>query len=180
VNENLIHPEHSPEKFETKEQHQEHPENNHEKPEIVEKKHDVLELHKNAVEKAVSAKEVTVGEQQETGKQSIYWAQKELKNDAYNRTLKKVRGRLNPLERTFSKVVHQPFIDAVSNFSGKTVARPSGILGGGFFALAGSGLLLYISRHYGFEYNFSVFLILFAGGFIAGLSAELALRFTRR
>jgi hypothetical protein len=180
MNENLIHPEHSPEKFEAKEHHPERPERNHEKPESAEEKHDVLELHKNATEKAVCAEEITVGEHQEDAKQSVFWAQKELKDDAYNRTLKKVRGRLNPVDRAFSKVVHQPFIDAVSNFSGKTIARPSGILGGGLLALIGSGLLLYISKHYGFEYNFTVFLILFASGFVAGLFGELALRFAKR
>ena len=135
---------------------------------------DVSELHRHAAEKAVSAKEISIGEQHEQTRQdSPHIAQKELKDDAYRRTLRSVRRRLNPADRALSKIVHQPVIDAVSNFAGKTVARPSAILGGGLFALAGSSLLLYMSKHYGFEYNFSIFLALFLGGFAVGLIAEL-------
>lgn len=179
MNEQLIHPENKPEHFEAKE-HEPHKKEHHkERAEVSGEKLDVAELHKAAIEKAVSAKEISVGEHKETTQHSPAMVQKELKADAFNRTLIKVRRQLNPVDRVFSKLVHQPVIDAVSEFSGKTIARPSGLLGGGLFALIGSSLLLYISKHYGFEYNFTVFLIMFAGGFAAGLFAELAMKLAK-
>jgi len=44
------------------------------------------------------------------------------------------------------------------------------LLGGGILALLGTSSYLYLAKHIGFTYNYSVFLILFFGGFILGLS----------
>jgi hypothetical protein len=72
-----------------------------------------------------------------------------------------------------SRVVHQPVVRAVSEAAGKTVSRPSGMLGGGLVAFIGSLGYLYLTKHIGFEYNFTVFLVLFAGGFVLGVVLEL-------
>jgi hypothetical protein len=100
--------------------------------------------------------------------------------DAYARTMKRVRGRLNGPERLLSRVVHQPAVDAVSNALSKTVARPSAILGAGTTALLGSSLLLYFAKRYGFTYNYLVFFILIAAGLIAGLLIEFVVRIVSR
>lgn len=107
---------------------------------------------------------------------------KELKQDALKKTLRRVQHQLKPSERSFSKFIHQPVVDKVSSVSAETVARPSGVLGGGICALIGSALLLYLARTYGFQYNLFVFVILFVGGFVLGMIIELVLRtlFRRR
>jgi hypothetical protein len=95
-----------------------------------------------------------------------------LKYQAYTRTLAQVQSRLKRPEKTLSKVIHQPIVEAVSEASGKTVARPSGLLGGGICALLGSLLLLYLARRHGFTYNYSIFIIFLVGGYVVGLLLE--------
>jgi len=100
----------------------------------------------------------------------------ELKELAYARTLNRIRKGLRPASRTFSKVVHQPVVEAVSETTARTVGRPSGILGGGLLALAGTTAYYYITKHYGYDYSFFVFLGLLAIGFIAGWLMEFVFR----
>ncbi len=129
---------------------------------------------------AVSGKEVTIGEHKEDSQPSFIGTQRELKMDAYKRTLQKVQKHLSPVERGFSHIVHHPVIDSLSNLSSKTIARPSGLLGAGLVSFIGSALLLYSAKHYGFRYNFFAFLLLFAAGFVAGIIIELASRLIKR
>ncbi|MCA9332373.1 hypothetical protein KDA00_00700 [Candidatus Saccharibacteria bacterium] len=126
---------------------------------------------------AVSGKEFTVGERESVSHGHHHPNQKELKTDAYQKTLKNVRRRLSKPDKLLSKVIHNKTVESVSEVGGKTIARPSGILGGGLCALLGSAFLLYMSSHYGFEYNYFVFFMLFAGGFFVGMFGELLLRY---
>ena len=105
---------------------------------------------------------------------------KVLKDQALFRTLKNLRQHLSPPERGLSKIVHQPVVDAVSEVGGKTVARPSGILGGGICAFLGSLGYLYLAKHIGFHYNYLLFLLLFVGGFAVGIVLELIVRLAFR
>ncbi len=98
---------------------------------------------------------------------------RELKQITLQRELLHIRRKLPRPQRALSKVVHQPVVRAVSETAGKTVSRPSGLLGGGLVALVGTSGYLYLSHHRGFHYNYLVFLILFAGGFAVGLILEL-------
>ncbi len=133
-------------------------------------------LQEQVEQQAVSGKEITIGERESTHHDSPIGVQRELKADAYKRSLQKIRKELPWPDRALSKLTHQPYIEAISEFSGKTIARPSGILGGGVISTLGSGALLYIAKHYGFKYNFLAFLILFMAGFAVGLIVELLLR----
>lgn len=96
----------------------------------------------------------------------------DLENITHNRLIRQIQRKHNLPVRAFSKVVHQPVVRAVSEGASKTVSRPSGLLGGGLVALLGTSAYLYLSRHIGFEYNYGVFLVLFAGGFAFGLFLE--------
>lgn len=102
-----------------------------------------------------------------------------LKKHARNQTLRKVQRKLPASQRSFSKVIHQPAVEQLSDVAGATIARPSGVLAGGFFSLVISVLALGICRYYGYEYNFSIGLMAFAGGFVLGLFIELLLRARR-
>lgn len=105
---------------------------------------------------------------------------KELKNIAYRRTLKRTQNKLPAPARAFSKVIHNPIIEATSEVAGKTIARPSGILLGGLFAFIGSSVFLWVSRHYGYEYNYLLFFLFFVGGFFVGLTVELGIKLANR
>lgn len=140
----------------------------------------VESLQKSVEAQAISGKELNVGDRQGENSNQSFGVQKELKADAYKRTLRKVQSNLPVPARVFSKVVHQPVIDAISSVAGKTIARPSAFLGGSFFALLGSAVLLYMTKNYGFTYNYAVIFMLFVGGFAVGLVLELLLRVVLR
>lgn len=105
---------------------------------------------------------------------------KELKSIAYRRTLKRTQNKLPAPERAFSKLIHNPAIETISEVASKTVARPSGILLGGIFASIGSLIFVWVSKHYGYEYNYLLLILFFVGGFFVGLAVELGLKLAQR
>lgn len=174
------HQSHSAEKHERKvssesaveaPRHHEH-EKHHEKQEH-EKHPDKHELEQRVHKEAKSIEETTLPKSEQESQASVGHLGRDIKEQAYTQVLQKVRSRLKPTERTFSKVIHQPIIEAVSEISSKTLARPSAILGGGITALIGSGAILYMSKHYGFEYNFFVYIMFLIVGFGAGITLEM-------
>ena len=151
-----------------------------EKAKDKESQRDISEIHKTIEEKARSAKEISVHGHPEAREDAVLGVQQELKADAYKKTPKTIQKELKPTERTFSKVIHQPLVETISNVSEKTIARPSALLGGGVMALLGSSLVLYMSKHYGFAYNTFLFFLLFVVGFVVGVAIEFALRAVSR
>lgn len=109
-----------------------------------------------------------------------HYLTKRIKSQQYKKTVAEVQKSLSPSQQRFSKFVHQPAIEKVSEVGAKTIARPSGILGGALFALIGSSLVLYVARHIGFEVPNTIFIVLFIFGFIAGLLIELTLYTIRK
>lgn len=99
-----------------------------------------------------------------------------LKGKAYQKELHRVRSHLSKPQKSLSKFIHAPVVEKVSEVSGKTVARPSGLLGGGLVAFLGTLALVIMTRYYGYEYNFFVFIALLIGGFFLGLLLELIIR----
>jgi hypothetical protein len=101
---------------------------------------------------------------------------KDLKHIVKKRELESIQRREFRRDRVLSKIVHQPVIRVLSEAASTTVSRPSGMLGGGLVALIGTCGYYYLSLHIGLKYNYSIFLLLFAGGFVVGVTLELALR----
>lgn len=116
----------------------------------------------------------------DTEEQQPTFINKELKDVAYQRTLKKTQSRLSAPSRLFSKTIHQPAVEAASEIAGKTIARPSGILSGGIFAFLGGSFFLWMAKHYGFQYNFLLFVLLFVSGFFLGLLIELVVHLIKQ
>ncbi len=139
-------------------------------------------LRSIAETQAVSGKETIIGEkgQPHESDDSHASLHQQLRQTSFERSLQKIRSHMSGPDRQFSRFVHQPAIDAVSNFSAKTIARPSGLLIGSLFALIGSVFTLYMARRYGFLYNNLLFMFLFAAGYIVGLFCELSWRLLHR
>ncbi len=97
----------------------------------------------------------------------------ELRKVTKQQQIKQVQRQLPAPQRALSKIIHQPAIRAVSEVAGKTISRPTGLLGGGIVSLLGTSSYLYLAKHIGFTYNYLIFLLLFVGGFIIGLALEL-------
>jgi hypothetical protein len=98
---------------------------------------------------------------------------RELKAITLKRELKHIQRELPRRQRVLSQIIHQPAIRRLSAATGSTLSRPSGLLGGGIVAFLGTTTYLYLTKHYGFVYNYFVFVLLFVGGFIVGLFLEL-------
>jgi hypothetical protein len=155
------------------ETHQQHERKHHEpaRHELREKTHEIAHAAK---QEAVSSSEyASLGSEKEQPHGAHVLANAELKQMAVKRTLTSVRKRMSAPERAFSRVVHQPAVNAVSDITARTVARPSGIAMGGLFAFVGTSAVLYICKRYGYTYNFLMFAMLFAAGFCLGLFVEL-------
>jgi hypothetical protein len=148
--------------------------------EQAEHDHSIDKIQASIHKEAISAKEVTVGERRQDSQQHLPGVHKALKADAYLLSLKKIRGHLSKPQQAFSRIVHHPAIEPINEVGSKTVARPSGLLGSGIFALTGSGVLLYMAKHYGFRYNFMAFVILALCGFVVGLLIEACAKILRR
>lgn len=97
---------------------------------------------------------------------------RELKDSKYEQVLIQTQAQLQGPSNAFSKVIHKPVIERISSATAETIARPSGLLGGSIGALLGSLLVLFSAKHYGFAYNFLLFVFIFGVGFIVGLATE--------
>lgn len=177
------HP-HSNEHFKPK--HAEHePRQEHHKPHEREHKHEAKkhaplpELENRAKEEAISAADA-VHTEKDTAPQANTFISRALKQQTFHRTLTRVRKQLSAPNRALSKVVHQPVVDAVSQATGKTIARPSGLLGGSIVAFVGSSVFLWMAKYYGFSYNYLLFAMLFVAGFALGMIIELVIFSIRR
>ncbi len=158
----------------TNEHHTEKKEHHH----VEAKREDVEAIKHEAEKEAKSANEVKVDSGEKEPEH--HYVSAELRQEALHRSLQRARKHLSKANKTFSKAVHQPVIDAVSKAGEKTIARPKGLLLGSILALAGSSYVLYSAKHYGYTYNFGVVIILFAGGYALGLLLEFLIYMFRR
>jgi|GEM_PF-523811 len=141
--------------------------------ELEKVRHDILETTKG--EKQVDLLEQLEESEKASQAPTSTHINAELKQVTLRRELTHIRRRLSAPDRTLSKVIHQPVVRAVSEVSGKTISRPSGMLGGGILALVGSTGYLLLAKNQGYNrYNYAVFLGLFFGGYLIGLALELA------
>lgn len=134
-----------------------------------------LEKIRENIEKVAAPKEKLQAETsraETAGSDKPFHASTLAKGRFFQQTMKSVQRHETKSERRFSKIIHQPVVEEVSNIAGATIARPSGLLIGGLFSVISSGVILYVCRHYGYEYNFLVGIAALAGGFAVGLLLE--------
>ncbi|SRR5690606_17324879 len=75
---------------------------------------------------------------------------KKERKTSYKRHMKQVHSELNPVQRTFSKFIHNPAVEKTSDVIGGTVARPNAILSGAvvaFFLVLG---VYVVAKFYGY------------------------------
>lgn len=145
------------------------------------KNHETIDdLRQQIAETATSHEEVTVGDSESAAQASQYGVHRELKADAYRRSMQRIQSQLSLPEKVFSKFTHQPIIERVSDLTGNSLVRPSGVIGGGLATLMGTAYLVYITKHVGFTYNYFTFILLFLAGFVAGILIELLIRLIKR
>ena len=133
---------------------------------------DTEQLARKVEQYAISGKEMSHGDRADTKRHPVL-VNKQLKDMAYSRAMTRVRKHLSIPSRAFSKVVHSKSLEKPSEVIGNTVARPSGMLGGAFVAAIGSSILLWVTKHYGYEYNYLAVILLFVIGLTLGLAIEM-------
>lgn len=141
---------------------------------------DTAEASRQTAEKEATPSRLLAVEKEEPKMAMDFASHQAIKKDSYKNLLNRAQQSLPATSKILSKVIHQKNIEAISNVGAQTVARPSGLLGGGIGALLGAITLLYASKHYGFSYNYAFFLVTFLAGFAAGLAIELVLKLIKR
>lgn len=159
-----------------------HEHTNEQQPDKAETKLPSLDQIQDSIQKEAKASSETphLDDQLKDDAAPHYFLNRQLKAEAFKKVLASTRQRLSRPEQSFSKLIHRPYVDKASAALGKTLARPSGILAGGSVAFLGSLVLLYMAKHYGFRYNFLLFGVLFAGGYVLGIVLEFLMRLVRR
>lgn len=175
------HHEHSADDAEVKARQHEALKDAHEKAERAKNDHaENLDKIRNQIEKEAStAKELSVAENKQKDEPdgaNTYWYSKEYRELAFKQLMGKVRGHLSMSEKLGSKVIHQPVIEKVSEISGKTIARPSGVLMGSIFSFIASILTYYFAKQNGYDMSYGIFITSFVGGFILGVGVEFGYR----
>ena len=88
---------------------------------------------------------------------------------SYDSTMKEVRSHMSGPSRTFSKLIHAPLVEKVSDATGSTVARPNAILSGAVFAFLLTLGLYLIARMNGYPLTGTESIAAFALGWVLGL-----------
>lgn len=94
---------------------------------------------------------------------------KQQKEEEYKQTMSRVRSHMSAPARTFSKVIHNPGVEKVSDIAGSTIARPNAILAGGIFAFLLTGIAYLLARTFGYPLSGFETIGAFILGFIIGL-----------
>jgi hypothetical protein len=137
-------------------------------------------LQRHVESQALSKHEHPHSEKEHNAQQHPVLIRKDIKEIQFNRAMTRVRKKLSVPSRAFSRVIHVSAIDKSSEFIGKTVARPSGLLAGSVIAFVGTSILLWVTRYNGYEYNYLLVILLFVGGLIIGTAAEGLWRLLRK
>jgi hypothetical protein len=123
--------------------------------------------------RASSSKEIHVGEDEAQPSKADFSTHKLLKVTTYKRTLRHIQSRLKGSDKSFSRVLHWPTMERLSDIGAQSVARPTSLMIASVVTLLGSSYSLYIAKRVGFKYNLSLFVVLFVAGYGAGLLLEL-------
>lgn len=75
---------------------------------------------------------------------------KKQKNASYKQHLSKLQSELPPVQRSFSKVIHNPVVEKTSEAVGSTVARPNAILAGAVVAFFAVLAVYLTAKHFGY------------------------------
>lgn len=137
-----------------------------------------LAAEKEKRELDLSKEKVKRESQPETRKREASSYTKAEKKAVYKKQLSHVRAQLPRGARTFSKVVHNPVVEKVSDATAKTVFRPSALIGGAVSGIV-IGLIIYFgARYYGYVMpTFTLIALLIAGGILGVLIEFIITRF---
>ena len=93
--------------------------------------------------------------------------------------LTNIRRNLNKKDKILSGFINNAAVEKISESASKTIARPSGFLGGAILAFIGSLSYLVFVKYVGISYNYLLFFGFFIVGFLIGILLELVIKLKR-
>lgn len=93
---------------------------------------------------------------------------KTARKKAYDSIMSQARTEMSAPERAFSKVIHNPVIEKVSELAGSTVARPNAILSGAVFAFILTLAIYLVAKQSGYPLTGTETIAAFVIGWVLG------------
>lgn len=122
------------------------------------------EIEKATVEKESKKQEKTVEQSPAERKVNTKAARKK----AYDSIMKQTQAELSAPSRAFSKFIHNPAVEKVSEVAGNTIARPNAMLAGATFAFLLTLAIYLIARFNGYPLSGTETIAAFIAGWIIG------------
>lgn len=94
---------------------------------------------------------------------------KKEKEASFKRQMRDVQAVQGPINRTFSKIIHNKVVEKTSEAVGSTVARPDAILSGAVFAFILSLIVYVIAKNIGYQLSGFETIGSFVVGWLVGL-----------
>ena len=94
---------------------------------------------------------------------------KEDRKDSFKKTMETVQSQLPKSSRAFSKVIHNPTVEKVSEVTGRTVARPNAILSGSMAAFVLTLAIYTLAKINGYPLSGFETIATFIIGWLAGM-----------
>lgn len=137
---------------------------------IVEARKESLEdVRHEALEHAASAERERRKELKEVSRSERRGPASKRERDAsFRSTMSEVQSQLSAPSRTFSKIIHHPGVEKVSDAVGSTIARPNAILSGAVCAFLLTLSIYLIARYYGYPLSGAETIASFALGWVIG------------
>lgn len=88
---------------------------------------------------------------------------------AYNTVMREAQQHMSGPSRSFSKAIHNPVVEKVSDVAGSTVARPNAILAGSMSAFILTLGTFLIARYFGYPLSGAETIVAFILGWALGL-----------
>lgn len=93
---------------------------------------------------------------------------------SFDKTMKQVQKDMSPASRTFSKVIHNPVVERVSETASNTIARPNLILAGALGTIIICSIAYFVAKKYGYVLSGSEAMLTFVFGWAVGAIIEFA------
>lgn len=88
---------------------------------------------------------------------------------SYKKHMQHIQSELPPVQRAFSKVIHNPVVEKTSEVVGSTIARPNAILSGAVVAFVAVLAVYLVAKHYGYVLSGFETIGAFIAGWVLGI-----------
>ncbi|MDO4774032.1 MAG: hypothetical protein Q4A37_02810 [Candidatus Saccharibacteria bacterium] len=129
--------------------------------------HEAMEVARNTAESATETARTKEAKRKPASRERRILTKADRKQ-AFDKTMQTVQSQLSAPSRTFSKFIHNPIVEKVSDVAGNTIARPNAILSGSLAALILTLAIYFIARRNGYPLSGTEMLAAFFVGWVIG------------